>query len=54
MIGRLIEDLFFLGRIGYFYYRAPLDVTSVGFNPTTLSKKQKLKYALNKAQFKKY
>lgn len=52
MIGRLIEDLFFLSRIGYFYYRAPRDITSVGFNPLSLTRKQKFKYAFNKANFK--
>jgi hypothetical protein len=52
MIGRLLEDIIFVGRIGYFYHKAPRDIASVGFNPGALTRKQKVRYAWTKAQLR--
>lgn len=52
MIGRLLEDLFFVGRLGWFYNKANKEIKSVGFTPRDVSKKEKFKYAWGRAQFK--
>lgn len=52
MIGRLVEDGIFLGRVAWFYYRAPQMHASqgIGFVQThDLSKRDRAKWAWRKA-----
>jgi hypothetical protein len=48
-LGRIIEDLYVLGRFGYFYHKADRDIASVGFVPSELPKRDKIRYAWNRA-----
>lgn len=52
MIGRLIEDAIFLGRIAYFYKKSVESTRPVGYHPTsgsTVSRKDRAKWAWNRA-----
>ena len=53
MILRIIEDIVFVARLGYFYRKAPSEIGSVGFNPMELTKRQRISHAWARATFKR-
>ena len=52
MIGRLFEDALVAVRFGWFYRQSGKEMKSVGFVQTPTARKERLKYAWNRATFK--